>query len=315
MTTPLAPQKGTLPVLQYCQPAQLAVDPTYQRELDTGSHQLIRRIAANWDWNLFQPLVVAQREDRSLWVVDGQHRLEAARLRGDVLQLPCVIFQPDAHADEAAVFVELNLARRPLTPLALFKGAIAAGDESAVALDRLLRDVGLRFSGSADWKQLKPGQINIVYPVRRWHARHGDGATRVVLTALERVIRTQGPRGSSLLFSAIGAVVQQYGDKLSSHLFGDVLDRPADQWLTTFHERAARDSVGMQAAAIAVIADAYAEALREVADDEPPVETPAPVPALTPPSRPAMMRPPMIDLGKVPSSMEQRADQWAGRNQ
>lgn len=273
MATPLAPQKGTLPVLQYCTPAQLAVDPSYQRELDPGSHQLIRRIAAGWDWNLFQPLVVAQREDRSLWVVDGQHRLEAARLRGDVQQLPCVIFHPGAHADEAAVFVELNQARRPLTPLALFKGAIAAGDESAVTLDRLLREVGLRFNGSADWKVLKPGQINIVYPVRRWHARHGDGATRVALTALERVIRTQGPRGCSLLFNAIGAVVLQYGDRLSSHLFGDVLDRPADEWLTAFHERAAADSTGMQAAAIAVITDAYAEALREIEDDDDPPAT------------------------------------------
>jgi hypothetical protein len=263
MTKAYAPQKGTPPVLQFCAPAQLAVDRTYQRELDAGSHQLIGRIAAGWDWNLFQPLVVAQRQDRSLWVVDGQHRLEAARLRGDVAHLPCVIFHPGEASDEAAVFVELNQARRPLTPYALYNGALAAGDEQALALDELMRDAGLRFAGSADVATLKPGQVNIVGRVRKWHARHGEQATRAALLALARVVRTQGARTAGVMFAAIGAVVLHYGDDLIGALFGEVLDQPADEWLTAFHKRAAADGIGLQGAAIAVVLDAYAEAIAE----------------------------------------------------
>lgn len=302
-----APQKGTPPVLQICAPSQLAVDHTYQRELDAGSRQLIARIAAGWDWNLFQPLVVAQRHDRSLYVVDGQHRLEAARLRGDVPYLPCVIFHPADPADEATVFVQLNQARRPLTPFALYNGALASGDEEALALDALMREAGLRFSGSADAAALKPGQINIVGRVRKWHARHGEVPTRAALAALARVIRTQGARNAGLMLAAIGAVVLNYGERLNGMLFGEVLDQPAETWLTAFHGRAAADGIGLQGAAIAVVTDAYAEALREI-EDEDDVPAPAPIAAADPPRGPAK-----IDLKTVPSSMEQRAAQWAGQ--
>lgn len=293
----IAPKKGSLPVLQYCTPAQLAVDPSYQRELDASSHKLIAAIAAGWDWNLFQPLVVAQRLDRSLWVVDGQHRLEAARLRGDVEQLPCVIFMPGDPADEAEVFVQLNTKRRPLSAYALFNAGLAAGDEQALALDTLMREAGLRFGGSADPDQLKPGQVNIVGRLRNWHKRYGDTHTRAALTALSRVVRTQGPRNAGLMLVAIGATVVERGDTLIGQLFGEILDRPAEEWLSAFHARAAADQSGLQAAAIAVIADAYAEALREIEDDD----TPAPTAAPEPPRGPADPR---------RSTSGRRARQW-----
>ena len=86
------PPAGQLPVLQYCMPAQLAVDAAYQRSIETQeSQRLIARIARGWDWRLCQPLVVSLRADRQLYVVDGQHRLEAARLRGDIPHLLTVM--------------------------------------------------------------------------------------------------------------------------------------------------------------------------------------------------------------------------------
>jgi ParB-like chromosome segregation protein Spo0J len=67
-----------------------------------------------WDWSLCQPLAVAKRDDGGLMVVDGQHRLEAARLRGDIEDLPCVVTAYRNAGDEAAAFVALNQQRRPL---------------------------------------------------------------------------------------------------------------------------------------------------------------------------------------------------------
>src|SRR5947207_2595614 len=86
------PPLGRMPVLQFCAPGELAVDASYQRGLeDTRSRDLIKRIAAHWNWDLCQPLVVARRQGGALYVIDGQHRLEAARQRGDIAQLPCVV--------------------------------------------------------------------------------------------------------------------------------------------------------------------------------------------------------------------------------
>ena len=61
---PFAAPRGTLPVLQYCTPAQLQVDHAYQRDLDGASLKLVDRIARAWDWSLCQPLVVASTGGR-----------------------------------------------------------------------------------------------------------------------------------------------------------------------------------------------------------------------------------------------------------
>jgi hypothetical protein len=259
--------RGSMPVLQFCAPKQLRIDPTYQRELDDNSRALIGRIARGWNWDLFQPLVVARRHDGTMYVVDGQHRLEAARLRGDIAQLPSVIFYPADPADEAAVFVELNQQRRPLTAFALYNAALAAGDERALALDAILRQARLGFTGAADPRKAKPGRLNNVLSVRKWHRRNGDDATRRVLVAIGRVYGDQTITIATLLFAGIGAVVLDQGEALNAHLLADVLDRTQEEWLADIRRRAADVGIGAQAAAVAVIHDAYAEALAEAGSD------------------------------------------------
>ncbi len=266
MTTTYPAAKGSLPVLQYCVPAQLAVDTLYQRDLDGVSRRLISDIARGWDWNLFQPLVVARRHDGTMYVVDGQHRLEAARLRGDIAQLPCVIFHPSDPADEAQVFVELNQRRRPLTAYALFNASLAAGDAHAESLQSILRSVGLSFSGAADPAHLKQRQLNNVTKVRAWHRRHGDDKTRVVLSCIRRAFEQEPLRLATLLFAAVSAVVLAHGETLSVHLLVDVLARPQDEWLADFRKRAASDGIGIQAAAVAEMLTSYAEAISEAAE-------------------------------------------------
>jgi hypothetical protein len=141
------PAIGTMPVLQYCTPEQLLIDDSYQRTLETGPSQtLVRRIAMFWDWSLCQPLIVARRNDGGHYVVDGQHRLAAAKLRGDIFQLPCVVASYASMADEAASFVALNQQRRPLGALDLFKAALAAGDTEAMSIMKAIIDAGLSLS-------------------------------------------------------------------------------------------------------------------------------------------------------------------------
>ena len=316
MTSPakLAPQRGTLPVLQYCTPDQLGVDPLYQRDLDARSRQLINRIAGSWDWNLFQPLVVARRDDGRLFVVDGQHRLAAARLRRDVMQLPCVIFASAAPAEEADVFVKLNQERRPLSAYALYNAALATGDEAAIALDTILRQTGWSFVGGADTKALQPGQLNIVGRVRRWHGRNGDKRLRTVLDVLARAFRGQALQHPGFLFAAIAALITEHGEDLSSHLLVDILARPQEEWHAEFHQRAARDGTGIEAAAVATIVAAYAEAISDDDEDDTTPRDPASPRAREPASPRAREPAKKVDLAAVPSSMEKTAAGWSGAN-
>jgi ParB-like chromosome segregation protein Spo0J len=83
---------------------------------------------------LCQPLAVSRRPDGALTIVDGQHRASAAKLRGDIPHLPCVITSYANTGDEAAAFVALNQMRRPLSALDLFKAAVAAEDKEALLI-------------------------------------------------------------------------------------------------------------------------------------------------------------------------------------
>lgn len=202
------PPAGTLPVLQYCSPEQLLIDETYQRSLEAPASQaLIRRVATSWDWGLCQPLFVARRADGGLYVVDGQHRLEAAKLRGDIWQLPCVVASFADAASEAAAFVALNQERRPLNKLQLFKAAIAAGDREAAAIVAALDAAGLHLASSTNLDTCRPGAVSHVGGMQHCLRAHGGGVLACALSALAQAWAGEVLRFAGTIFPGIAAVV------------------------------------------------------------------------------------------------------------
>ena len=75
----------------------LKVDHEYQRN---ASERKVLALANSWSWVACGAIVVGQR-DSTYWVIDGQHRVLAARRRADIEMLPCLIFQSDGVASEA----------------------------------------------------------------------------------------------------------------------------------------------------------------------------------------------------------------------
>jgi hypothetical protein len=117
-------------------------------------------------------------------VVDGQHRLSAARMRGDIAHLPCVITSYANTGDEAAAFVALNQNRKPLQPLDLFKAALAAEDETATAVQRILIAAGLRLAPHTNWPFWKSGMLANVNALQSVYRRYGERTLFVSLKAI-----------------------------------------------------------------------------------------------------------------------------------
>lgn len=181
------PQLGSPPTLEFRALAELQVDETYQRSLETEpSSRLIRRIAQFWDWGLCQPLAVARRSDGTLMVVDGQHRLAAAKMRNDIAHLPCVITSYANSGDEAAAFVALNQNRKPLSPLDLFKAALVAEDATALAVQRIMAAAGLRLAPHTNWQYWKPGMLANVNALQAALRKNGELALHVTLSSIAR---------------------------------------------------------------------------------------------------------------------------------
>jgi len=134
--------------LKYVPKGSLKVDSTYQRALNNDKRL---RIASNFNWAAFGVLIVAQRNDGSLWVIDGQHRLMAAQSRSDVQDVPAVIFELGSNVmDEATDFLIANKDRKPLSGVDSFKAMVVSGDPIALEVQNLIHDANRVVSESAN---------------------------------------------------------------------------------------------------------------------------------------------------------------------
>jgi hypothetical protein len=112
----------------------LNIDPDYQRDL---RHDLINKIAREYDIVKAGPILVSEREDGSLWVVDGQHRMLGAKQAGET-----EVFANVVHGLTQEQEAELRLARNDRKPDSLqekFRTRLVMGDAKAHAIVELVR--------------------------------------------------------------------------------------------------------------------------------------------------------------------------------
>src|SRR5690606_21829714 len=138
--------------------ADLVVDDRYQRDLKTGNWAAIRRIAQQFRWSRFSPVLVAPVEGGRFAVIDGQHRTHAAAMCGHET-VPCQVVQMD-HAEQAASFAAVNGLVTKVSAGQVYKAALAAGTEWAVACHKAVTGAGCRLmthNASGDAK--KAGEV------------------------------------------------------------------------------------------------------------------------------------------------------------
>lgn len=268
------PPRGRRPALQNCTLAELAIDPAYQRAIDNHPSQaLVRAIAKDWNWTLCQPLVVANRDGEELFVVDGQHRLAAAHLRGDILDLPCVIISSSGAAQEAETFVALNDRRRPLQRLQVFRAALAAGNVEAVAIATAIERAGLRIGTTTNLASQPPGAVINISGIERCLRQHGEAVLTTALLAIARAWPEQLLRFAGTLFPGIAAICAAAHEKdrafRDSEDFGFMVEMlfaaTQEEWVREI-KQALADSNGhsIREAAIHVFQNAWAECCGEL---------------------------------------------------
>jgi len=107
----------------------LNVDLSYQHH---HRPQQVAEIAEGFDEYKLQPLVVNRRPDGTYWVIDGRHRLEAIRRRGDLRrEVWCVVYDGHDRPWEARMFELLYSLQKRKPYQALFAARLAADDPAA----------------------------------------------------------------------------------------------------------------------------------------------------------------------------------------
>lgn len=244
------PVRGSRPSLQFLQPEQLEIDPDYQRGMDDKrSAELVSRIARQWNWDLCQPLAVARRPSGALFVIDGQHRLAAARMRGDIDDLPCVVTPFSSPAAEAESFVKLNQSRKPLTRLDLFRAAVAGGEARAGAIAAALKEAGLKLAPHMNAAVWKPGMVSNIGGIERAWNRDGAAVAQRGLVALAQAFAGQVLAYGGTLYRPIVRVCRDEAGRAGDfrgerfELFVAMLQRRTQQqWSDAFGRHFAENS-------------------------------------------------------------------------
>lgn len=117
---------------------ELHIDPVYQRE---ASPYRVQIIAKNWSWVSCGVITVASRSGKH-FVIDGGHRVLAAKDRPEITFLPCIVFATRTDVEEARGFLDVNTQRRSMHSVDRFKALVIVGDSAALALKSLFEQYG-----------------------------------------------------------------------------------------------------------------------------------------------------------------------------
>lgn len=111
---------------------ELHIDGAYQRSLQNH----VKIIAQNWNSTKCDPLKINFRDDGFFYVWDGQHRLEAAKLRG-IKYLLCDIVVGLTQSQEAELFGCQGIGIKKPDPYDIFKANICSGEEIDTAIKNM----------------------------------------------------------------------------------------------------------------------------------------------------------------------------------
>lgn len=192
----------------------LNVDDTYQR--DKVSEDKVRKMAAEWDWTLLEPLMVAERPDGSLWVYMGGHRVRSSFYRSDIFELPCMVFKLDDIASEARAFVANAKLTKSIGSLDTFRASHVAQEPTAVRTGEVLKANGIEVRKNAS----RPTEIKCVHTIQKAVAENEEMASRVLRVCASL---TDDKPISSAVFRGIFRLAQHFNGK-------DVLTEYADRF-------------------------------------------------------------------------------------
>lgn len=174
---------GKPPSLEWLPLSQLGVDDEYQRPINSRGIKTIERIAAEFRWSRFSPVIVTPVGADKFAVIDGQHRATAALSQG-FERVPCYIVSVNPQ-EAASVFAAVNGVVTPMSAQAVFKAARAGGEKWAVEIDKACSKAGVRpLTFPLRKSRMKTGDTLAIGTLRGIHQRHGVKHLTVTLRCL-----------------------------------------------------------------------------------------------------------------------------------
>ena len=158
-------------------PVELLNLDSYQR----NEGPTVASIAKHWDERKCDPLLVSYR-DGNFYVVDGQHRLAAAKLIGKK-DITCVIFEMNRD-EEVRHFMTQRDNVRNLSAYQQMWAGREGGDELATSVFRVFADMEIEL---VDGRRCKLGDCCAVATARNICDKYGEDGLRAVLKTIQQI--------------------------------------------------------------------------------------------------------------------------------
>jgi hypothetical protein len=181
-------------------PNDLIVDSSYQREINKIK---VANIIKNYNPNAIGVVTLSIRENGDLYIIDGQHRVEALKQLGfGSNDINAIVFFDLTIQDEAQLFVIMNESRTKPKKSDLYKASIKSGDNDLIELNNMLNrnnvtvgdkpgDCIIRAIGTLHKVNNKLGIINLEKVVKVLISANGNNSTSFqaeYITAVSTII-------------------------------------------------------------------------------------------------------------------------------
>lgn len=204
--------------------AQLRVDGTYQRNLSLAGIRNIRKIAAEFSWSKFLPVIVVRVDgnEDAYCIIDGQHRSTAALTRG-IEEVPCYVLAC-SQSEAAAAFAAINGNVTPMSPIDLWFARLAANDGEAHELKACLDAADVSVTRKKEG--LAVGETRSINVLLRAHKTYGDATLTTILQCITQTAEGNAGLIVGSVIHGIGMAIRTKPDLLAnpSRLF-DVFDQ------------------------------------------------------------------------------------------
>lgn len=157
--------KQAEPELRWVDLDQLCINEAYQRPIENSGWKNIRKIADNFHWTRFSPLLLAKLEDGRFAIIDGQHRAHSAAMCG-IKRLPALVAEM-SDQEQASAFSWVNGSVTTLTQIQVYRAALAAFEPWAVQSDAAVTKAGCKLmTFNKASSRRKPGEIFCISQIR-----------------------------------------------------------------------------------------------------------------------------------------------------
>lgn len=198
--------------------SELKTIPNQQTQrLINRSH--VKEIADNFDRNVFAPVTVSCR-DGEYYILDGQHRVGAVKLRfGDSYIVECKVIYGLTAEQEADLFVKINTSQKMLNASDVVKGKYYANDPQVVAIKKMCDRNGIEFGFESGSRNKQDGRIIAVKTLCDTYEKLGKTTTERIIKLLNDTWNGNAEGLSATMIKAMAVIMSLYSSELNDKIW------------------------------------------------------------------------------------------------